>query len=106
MNHLIYSPKAQNDLDEIWEYISEKLMNPQAAENTVNGILDSAEILKEHAEIGTPLYFDSGLFSGYRYIVYKSYLSFYRTIEKSVYIDRVIYGKRDYMKLLFDGREY
>ena len=101
MNKIVYSPKAQNDLDEIWTYISEKLLNPSAAEATVNGILDTIDMLQAQAEIGKPLYFSSDLFSGYRFLVYKNYLAFYRTSEDTVYIDRIIYGKRDYMRLLF-----
>ena len=101
MNKIVYSPKAQNDLDEIWAYISEKLLNPSAAEATVNGILDTIDMLQAQAEIGKPLYFSSELFSGYRFLVYKNYLAFYRTSEDTVYIDRIIYGKRDYMRLLF-----
>lgn len=101
MNKIVYSPKARNDLDEIWTYISEKLLNPSAAEATVNGILDTIGMLQAQAEIGKPLYFSSDLFSGYRFLVYKNYLAFYRTSEDTVYIDRIIYGKRDYMRLLF-----
>ncbi|MBE6863392.1 type II toxin-antitoxin system RelE/ParE family toxin [Ruminococcus sp.] len=101
MNKIVYSPKARNDLDEIWTYISEKLLNPSAAEATVNGILDTIDMLQAQAEIGKPLYFSSDLFSGYRFLVYKNYLAFYRTSEDTVYIDRIIYGKRDYMRLLF-----
>ena len=101
MNKIVYSPKAQNDLDEIWAYISEKLLNPSAAEATVNGILDTIDMLQAQAEIGKPLYFSSDMFSGYRFLVYKNYLAFYRTSEDTVYIDRIIYGKRDYMRLLF-----
>ena len=101
MTKIVYSPKARNDLDEIWTYISEKLLNPSAAEATVNGILDTIDMLQAQAEIGKPLYFSSDLFSGYRFLVYKNYLAFYRTSEDTVYIDRIIYGKRDYMRLLF-----
>ena len=101
MNKIVYSPKARNDLDEIWTYISEKLLNPSAAEATVNGILDTIDMLQAQAEIGKPLYVSSDLFSGYRFLVYKNYLAFYRTSEDTVYIDRIIYGKRDYMRLLF-----
>ena len=101
MNKIVYSPKAQNDLDEIWAYISEKLLNPSAAEATVNGILDTIDMLQAQAEIGKPLYFSSDLFSGYRFLVYKNYLAFYRTSAEAIYIDRIIYGKRDYMRLLF-----
>ena len=101
MNKIVYSPKARNDLDEIWTYISEKLLNPSAAEATVNGILDTIDMLQAQAEIGKPLYFSSDLFSGYRFLVYKNYLAFYRTSADTIYIDRIIYGKRDYMRLLF-----
>ena len=101
MNKIVYSPKAQNDLDEIWAYISEKLLNPSAAEATVNGILDTIDMLQAQAEIGKPLYFSSDMFSGYRFLVYKDYLAFYRTSADTIYIDRIIYGKRDYMRLLF-----
>ena len=101
MNKIVYSPKARNDLDEIWTYISEKLLNPSAAEATVNGILDTIDMLQAQAEIGKPLYFLSDLFSGYRFLVYKNYLAFYRTSAEAIYIDRIIYGKRDYMRLLF-----
>ena len=101
MNKIVYSPKARNDLDEIWTYISEKLLNPSAAEATVNGILDTIDMLQAQAEIGKPLYFSSDLFSGYRFLVYKNYLAFYRTSAETIYMDRVIYGKRDYMRLLF-----
>lgn len=56
MNKIVYSPKAQNDLDEIWAYISKKFLNPTAAESTINGILDTVDALQEHSEIGKPLY--------------------------------------------------
>ena len=99
MNQVVYSTKALADLDEIFAYISNKLANPIAAETTVNGILDTADMLKEHSEVGKPLYFSEDIFSGYRYLVYKNYLVFYRSNNDTVYIDRVLYGKRDYISL-------
>ena len=102
MNDIKYSPMAQKDLDEIWEYIAKNLTNPIAATNTIYGIIDTIDVLQKQSEIGTPLYFGSGLFSGYRYVVYKNYLAFYRTVNNTIYVDRVIYGKRDYMKILFN----
>lgn len=55
-NSIHYSPEAQNDLDEIWEYVSFELCNPQAAENTVNKIMDTVDELESFSEIGVPLY--------------------------------------------------
>lgn len=101
MNNVSYSPMAQNDLDEIWEYIALNLNAPDAAMNTVNGILDAVDRLKDHSKLGAPLYFEGGLFSGYRYVSYNEYLAFYRISGENVWVDRVIYGRRDYMKVLF-----
>lgn len=100
-NKINYSPLALNDLDEIWEYITEELMNPSAAENTVNGIMDAVEALADFPDAGARLVFDGDLDSGYRFVIYKNYMAFYHTQNNMIYVDRVIYGKRDYMKVLF-----
>ena len=96
-----YSPNALCDLDEIWEYISNILKDSIAADRTVNGILDKTELLSEQSMMGTPLYFENNLYSGYRYVICKNYMAFYRLSDDVVYVDRIIYGKRDYMRLLF-----
>lgn len=100
-NKINYSPLAFNDLEEIWEYITEELMNPSAAENTINGIMDAVEALADFPDIGARLVFDGDLDSGYRFVIYKNYMAFYHTQNNMIYVDRVIYGKRDYMKVLF-----
>lgn len=96
-----FSDLAINDLDEIWEYIAYVLKDTVAANNTISGILDKTDLLAEQPEIGTQLFFDNNLFSGYRYVIYNNYLAFYRISSNTVFVDRVIYGKRDYMKILF-----
>lgn len=101
MNKVSYSPMALNDLDDIWEYITYRLSAPNAAEKTINGILDAVDRLNDHSKLGAPLYFESGLFSGYRYVRYKEYIAFYRISGNDVMVDRVIYGRRDYMTILF-----
>lgn len=100
-NKIHYSPLALNDLDEIWEYITEELMNPSAVENTVNGIMDAVEVLADFLDTGVRLVFDGDLDSGYRFVIYKNYMAFYHTQNNMIYVDRVIYGKREYMKVLF-----
>ena len=53
---------------------------------------------------GAKLVFENGLDSGYRYVGFKNYLVFYRLRPNNiVYVDRVIYGGRDYMRILFPG---
>lgn len=105
MAKIHYSPTALNDLDEIWFYISQNLSNPIAAQNTVNGIMDVVDMLSDQPEMGTPLYFLSGLNSGYRYVIHGNYMVFYRTNRNDVYVDRILYGKSDYMRVLFKDEE-
>lgn len=100
-NNISYSPEAQNDLDEIWEYISVELCNPQAAENTVNKIMDTVDELKDFSEIGALLSSVTEVESDYRFLISGNYMIFYRVIDKDVYIDRVLYGRRDYLRILF-----
>ena len=101
MNKLYYSPEALNDLDEIWEYIFEDLQNPTAAQNTVNGILNSIERLQDFSEIGPSLSSVTEVESDYRFLVCGNYLTFYRVKGEDAYIDRILYGRRDYLRILF-----
>ena len=101
MNKLNYSPKAKNDLVEIKKYISEELMNPVAAQNVVRKIIKRIRCLEQFAEIGTPLSTIFNMETDYRFLVCGNYLAFYRIERKRINIIRVLYGKRDYMTILF-----
>ena len=103
-NNIKYSPEPLNDLQKIWRYISENLSNPIAAKNTVNGIMDCVDILKQFSKAGSTLKFSNGINSGYRFVQYKNYIAFYRISGNDVFVDRVIYGKSDYMKILFKDK--
>lgn len=103
-NKIHYSPQALADLDEIRSYIASELNNPIAAENTVNGIMDAVDTLRVFSEAGAILCFADGINSGYRFVRHVNYLAFYRVIDVDVFVDRVIYGKRDYMKILFENQ--
>lgn len=102
LRRIEYSPRALKDLDGIWDYIEKELCNPSAAQNTVEGIMDKIDILMSFTEAGAKLEFENGLNSGYRYVSFKNYIAFYRLgSDDIVYIDRVVYSGRDYMRILF-----
>lgn len=101
MNNLHLSAEAQNDLVEIKAYITEKLENPDAALATIGRITKKIRILKNQAYAGAPVSSIADIESDYRFLVSGNYLVFYRAYEKDVYIDRVLYGRRDYMRILF-----
>lgn len=102
MNRLHLSPVAQADLTEIKEYISEDLENPIAATSTVSKIMEQIRSLSGQAFIGAPLSAITDIESDYRFLVSGNYLIFYRAYGTEVYIDRVLYGRRDYLRVLFE----
>ena len=101
MNNLYVSPEALSDLSEIKAYSAEDLENPHAALSTVAKITKTIRMLQDHALIGTPLAAVADVNSDYRYLVSGSYMVFYRTSGKDVFVDRVLYGRRDYLRILF-----
>ena len=105
MNNLYLSPEAQDDLSEIKAYIAEDLENPQAALSTVTKITKTIRMLQEHALIGVPLSAIADVNSDYRYLISGSYMIFYRVTGKDVFIDRILYGRRDYLRVLFGDTE-
>ncbi len=101
MNNLHLSPNAEKDLYEIKDYIEKILENPQAALSTVAKITKTIRRLREHALIGAPFSAIAKVNSEYRYLVSGKYLVFYRVVDKDVFIDRILYDRRDYLRILF-----
>ena len=99
---IYYSPEAVNDLDEIYEYIQTELCNPPAALNVVNNILDIIDQLKDFPDMGARLSDAIDVETEYRFVISGNYMAFYRHIDTTVYVDRVLYGRRDYLRILFD----
>lgn len=95
-----YSPKAIQDLDDILEYITKDLFNPDAAEHVVNAILDAVDVLEDFPESGAPLEPHINLDTPYRFVTAGNYIAFYRFENNVVYVDRILYQKRNYKKLL------
>ena len=101
MFNVCYSEAAKRDLEQIGDYIADDLKNPQAALNTVSRIQDAIDRLSEFPFIGAPLSAVAGVDTDYRLLVCGNYLAFYRPQEKEVLIDRILYGRRDYLTILF-----
>ena len=101
MNEVYLSPEAENDLEKIKTYITEELENPAAALATVSRITNSLRILQAHASAGAPLSSVTDVESDYRFLVSGNYLTFYRVVAQDVYIDRILYGRRNYLAVLF-----
>lgn len=94
-----FSPLAQDDLEDIYSYISSDLSSPRSAKRTIDEILDRISLLVRFPQSGTPLSSIYAVKSEYRYVRSGNYLTFYR-VSDAIYIDRILYAKSDYLKKL------
>ena len=100
-NKIHYSSESRRDLDDIWYYIVSDLQNRSAAERVIDRIMEVIDPLKNFAEMRTPLVSIADVGTDYRFLVSGNYLVFYRVQGGDVYIDRILYGRSDYMSVLF-----
>ena len=97
-----FSPEALNDLEQIKNYIQSDLENDIAADNTVKKIIDRVRELEAFPKMGAPLNSFTKTENSYRYLLCNKYTAFYRVEGDSVLVVRVLYGRRDYMRVLFE----
>ena len=98
---LITEP-AEDDIRDIARYISMQLSAPATAINMVQTIRKSIAGLSIKAPV-YPLVRDDRLAAiGYRMLIIKNYIAFYIVNEKSksVDVDRILYGRRDWKSIL------
>lgn len=100
-----YAPAAVDDMDEIFSYISQD--NIAAAQTMLEKIDKGITRLAEFPNMGSVLLDEeyTMIQRGYRFIVIQPYLVFYRIIDDTVIIHRILHGRRDYLRELFDSRE-
>ena len=102
MYKLEYLPIAQQDMIDIVRYISYELKNPDAAEHLAEKFVEAAESVLDFP-YALPVYQPmASLKHEYRKILVQNFLMFYWIEEekKLVTIARVIYAKRDFLRLL------
>lgn len=91
-------PAADKDLDQIFDYIL--LDNPEAAENVLEQIFKTLKHLKQFPYVGVKLVERSLLHYEFQMVVSEPYIAFYRVIEGSVLIYRILHGARVYIQIL------
>ena len=101
MSIVRYTPEAEDDLVDIKRYIAEDRNSPIAALNTVTKIIKRIKILEQFPETGAKLSSIIDIITDYRFLVCSNYIAFYRFDGEYVSIIRILYGRRDYVKILF-----
>ncbi len=96
------TPKANEDLEYIYNYIANSLFNEGAAENLMYEIEIGIMRLKQFP-FSCSLVNDEILRGkGYRKLIIKNYIAFYIVdeIDKQVVIMRVLYGRKKYENII------
>ena len=98
-----YYQAAIRDLDRVWNEVYEASKEADIATRYVDGLMDCVAEKRAFPKSGAPLYYENG-FTGYYYVVFKAYMAFYRIVEERILVDRVVFGRSDYMRIIFQDR--
>ncbi|MDE7281245.1 MAG: type II toxin-antitoxin system RelE/ParE family toxin [Ruminiclostridium sp.] len=95
--NLIFTEEFEKDLDEVLNYISDKLDNTIAAERLMDKISDKFLQLGDNPFLYPKCHDSKIARQGYRFAVVGNYLIFYMADEKTktVYLSRFLYGGRN-----------
>lgn len=101
-HRLKFTPKASQDLDEIYNYITNNLFNESAAETLLEKIEKSIMNLKDFLQLGTFVGDPELKAKGYRKLIIENYIVFYlfNEIEGVVIIMRVLFGRQEYQNFI------
>ena len=94
-----FSPKAGRDLDETSHHIAAD--NPEAAERVRQNILNTADFLSQHRELGRPIRKAPPRHAQIRWFVvpkFRNYLIFYQPFQKTIMVLRVLHAAQDWTR--------
>lgn len=94
-----YSKLAVLDLERVWSEVYEASKSPDISEKYISDLLQKIENKSTFPESGTPLYFQE-LFTGYYFVVFKTYIAFYRVDGDFIFVDRILFRRSDYITKL------
>ncbi len=98
-----FSPRAARDLDEISGFIAAD--NPEAAEAVRRVILNTADFLAQHPEMGRCLRKAAARHLQIRWFVvpkFRNYLIFYQPFQEIIMVVRVLHASQDWTRF-FSG---
>ena len=88
---VVWSPQAESDLLEIWEYLAREV-STEVADRRVRQIADACDQLQRFPFRGRPR---DDLGPGLRSILSQPHLVFYRVARDHIEIVRILHGRRD-----------
>ena len=96
---VLLTQAAKNDLDRTFSEVYKACLDEKKTRKYINELIDAIEKKADFPESGVPFYFGS-LFTGYRYVMYKSYIAFYRINVDTIIVDRILFSRSNYCEAL------
>jgi toxin ParE1/3/4 len=90
MTNPVITEPARQDLDEMWDWLAGR--NEPAADRLLDAILQRAQLHASQPLMGRPR---DDLRPGLRSFVVRPYVVFYRPVEGTIEVLRVLHGSRD-----------
>ena len=100
MYKIKFSNYLYEDLESSINYIKYVLQNPVAAQRLKNEVKKAFEKIKKNPFIYPVVPVEYLASKGYRFMVIKNYMLFFKVKEKQINIDRFLYGPRDWINIL------
>lgn len=102
-----FTPAAEDDLDEIFRYITEQLSAPKAADHLLEEIEAHIMQMQDFPYSGSLVADEILAGKGYRKLVVKNYIVFHLIDEneEQVVIIRILYGARRFEDITVAGKD-
>lgn len=94
-----YTDDALIDIERVYDEVFTACLDKATTKDYLNGLLEKIKSVFDFPESGAPLCFGKRQ-TEYRYVIFKSYIAFYHLYNGTIFIDRVLYAKSDYIKTL------
>lgn len=94
-----FSAQAIRDLERTRDEVYQSSKSTSITSKYIDDLLDKIESKREFPLSGAPLYYED-LFTGYYFVIFKSYLAFYRVDGQNIFVERILYGKSGYIRKL------
>jgi toxin ParE1/3/4 len=102
MTPVTFRPRAEQDLNDIEEELA-KRYSPQVATKFIQAANETWDLLENMPEVGAPRRYRNRKLLGLRMWPmrrFEKYLVFYRALERSVDVVRVLHSSRDIRRIL------
>ncbi len=99
-----YSPESIKDLDDVFTDVLTASSSLEITHKYLDELQDKVESMAKRPKTGTPLYYED-LFTGYYFVRFKEYLAFYRLEDTRMLVDRILFRKRDYIRILLGSKD-